>query len=58
MTGGDFLSRWQRRLRNYLLAFVPPPESADNPREPLKLDAVGFVRMFRDERDALFGRDI
>lgn len=58
MTAGEQLARWRRRLRNYLLAFVPPPEDAGASKEPLKLDAAGVVRMFREERDTLCGRDI
>ena len=58
MTASERLFRWRRRLQNYLLAFVPPPDDADVSREPLKLDAAGVVHMFRHERDALFGRNI
>jgi glycosyltransferase involved in cell wall biosynthesis len=58
MKAGEHPSRWRRRLRNYLLAFFPPPEDAGVSKEPLKLDAAGVVQMFTYERDILFGRNI
>ena len=58
MKSGEYPSRWRRRLRTYLLAFVPPPGEAGIPKEPLKLDAAGVVHMFTHERDKLFGRNV
>ena len=58
MSDIGILSRWLRRLRSYVLAFVPPPRNAGITDEILNLDAPGMVRMFQFERQKLFGRTI
>ena len=58
MSDTGILSRWLRRLRSYVLAFVPPPRNAGITDEILNLDAPGMVRMFQFERQKLFGRTI
>jgi glycosyltransferase involved in cell wall biosynthesis len=58
MTRREVFFRWLRRLRSYALAFVPPVRQYGDAQEVLRIDAPTAVRMFQQQRHALYGRTI